>query len=207
MNPTRARLGLTIWILLVTPLLCVTIPPADAQSIGMVADSFKRSVTVFDADQDVYLGVVRLPSGYYGDCSITADLTLGFVGDWRGRIWVIDLTASPPTLAAGPNPIKIANRGEDTAISPDQRRLLVSAGGLIQPISVIDIATRAQVATLSFGLDHNSVEIASDGSLLATSYVRGLLHRGTMTGPARPSITSGVLAVRSPNNVVSAPGG
>jgi len=207
MKPTRTGLDFVLWTLLAAALLGAAIAPAGAQSIGMVADSSKRSVTVFDADQDVYLGVVQLPSGYYGDCSITADLTLGFVGDSLGRLWVIDLTASPPALAPEPNPIRIGNKGEDTVISPDQQLLLVSAGGPIQPISVIDIATRAQIGTFSFGLDHNSVEVASDGSLLATSYIKGLVHRGVLNGRATPSSTAASLAIRSPNNVVSAPGG
>src|SRR5207249_4686185 len=79
------------------------------QTRGMVADNSTHSVTVFNADTDTVLGTVFLPgfgSGT-GDCSITADLTRGFVTDFTNQVWVIDLTTSPPSLPSGTNPILI----------------------------------------------------------------------------------------------------
>lgn len=67
---------------------------ATAATIGMVVNRSTGSVTVFDADADTVLGTVTLPgtaNASMGDCSITADRKLGFVTDFRSRVWVIDL--------------------------------------------------------------------------------------------------------------------
>jgi len=126
----------------------------EAGHIGMVvgkaglADA-TGSVTVFDAGTDTVLGAVpiNLLNDYspLGDCAITADGTLGFVTEYGGRVWVIDLTAIPPRQALGTNPILTSNSSTDISISPDQRFLLVTGmGAPTQPISVIDIASRSE---------------------------------------------------------------
>src|SRR5262249_30647737 len=123
-----------------------------AVGIGMVVDNATKSVIVFDTMTDTVVGTVAIGNGFVsGDCSITADGTRGFATDFSNRIWVIDLTTSPPRLASGQNPIPIANPGEDTSISPDGKFLLVCSGGAAAPVSVIDIATQKQIRTFSLG--------------------------------------------------------
>ena len=100
--------------ILLFPLLSAE--PATAQTLGMVADG-TSSVTIFNADTDTVLATVPISSGSIGDCSITADQTLGFVTNFRSEVFVIDLQTL--ALASGTNPIPISNPGEDTSLSPD----------------------------------------------------------------------------------------
>ena len=120
-------------------------------------------VTVFDADADTVVGSLSI--GTPRDCSINAHQTLGFVVDGQNKVWVIDLTRTPPTLASDVNPIPISNGGWDTTISPDQKYLLVCGSSL----SVVDIAARSEIATVSVPGGCGSVEVCPDGSVLATS--------------------------------------
>lgn len=184
--------------------------PAAAATLGMVADNATHSVIVFDADTDTVLGTVALPGPNVvtGDCSITPDQTRGFVTDFTSRVHVIDLTTSPPSLAGGPNPIPISNFGEDTSISPDGQFLVVCDGGAPQPISVIDIATQAEVSAFSLPSDCNSVEVCSDRSVLATSSRTGSVYRLTLDGVGTLTSTGEELfSGGTPNNVVCAPSG
>ncbi|MCH7698848.1 MAG: hypothetical protein IH865_07920 [Chloroflexi bacterium] len=174
--------------------------------IGMVADDATDSVIVFEAGGNTVLGAVPIGSGSaIGDCSITADQTLAFATKFNGRVRVIDLKTSPPSLATGINSIPISNNGEDTSISPDQQFLVVADGSLNQPISVINIATRTQISTLFLGHDTNSVEVLSDGSVLATSINTGRVRRLTIDGAGNLTDTGEVLSVGGPNNVFGAP--
>jgi hypothetical protein len=190
--------------------------PALAQTVGMVADRITPSVTVFDADTNIVLGTVPIPTIRpfdVGDCTVTADQTRGFVTDYNWQIWVIDLTTSPPSLARGPNPIPISNIGEDTAISPDQKFLGVCGPGGSGPISVIDIATQTEISTFALGTDCNSVDICSDGSVLVTSFITGNVRRltlsgtGTLTDTGEVLFSGGAGTISSPNNVFCAPDG
>ncbi len=164
----RSALGLLLAIALGS--LLVTGAAAANGTLGIVANYATNSVTVFDTATDTVLGSVSIP-GYntMGDVAIVGDL--GFVTDFRNQVWVIDLAVSPPVLASGTNPISISNYGEDIAISPDQKFLVVVDGSATQPISVIDIASRTEINTFSLGLDHNSVDVCKDGSVLVTSYL------------------------------------
>jgi hypothetical protein len=94
---------------------------AQAATLGMVADGITRSVIVFDADTGAVHGSIGLPTDgiRVGDCAISFDQTRGYVTDAQHNIWVIDLTATPPSLASGPNPIAISSAGMDLALSPD----------------------------------------------------------------------------------------
>ncbi|PJB81653.1 MAG: hypothetical protein CO088_04600 [Candidatus Yonathbacteria bacterium CG_4_9_14_0_8_um_filter_46_47] len=78
----------------------------DAQTIGMVANMYDSSVTVFDTDTDTVLGVVALPEGEAtGDIVIDSYGARGFVAGWGGKIFVVDLSQTPPRFADGVNPI------------------------------------------------------------------------------------------------------
>jgi hypothetical protein len=199
-------------ILTIILLMTMAATAAMAATIGMVADNSTRSVTVFDADTDSILGTVFIdsPSGSIGDCSITPDQTLGFVTDFKFHVWVIDLTTSPPSLA--PDPILISNYGEDTAISPDGKFLVVCDGGNVQPIAVVDIATKTEIDTFDLGSDCNSVDVCSDGSVLVTSVDTGFVRRlmidsaGKLTDTGEALDTGGSGTSFGPNNVHCAPG-
>jgi hypothetical protein len=179
--------------------------------VGMVADDATHAVTVFNADTDTVLGTVPLPHGgndsAIGDCSITADQRRGVVTNFNFQVSVIDLTTSPPSLAPQPNPIRISNYGEDTAISPDGRFLVVCDGSVTQPISVVDIATQTQMNTFALGHDCNSVDVCSDGSVLVTSVKTGKLRRLTIDAAGTLLDTGEALSSGEPNNVFCAPGG
>ena len=183
-----------------------TIVVRGSGAIGMVADNETDSVTVFDAFQDTVLGTVPVGAGSVGDCCMSADQTLGFVTDFQFQIWVIDLTTSPPSLAAGTNPIPISNRGEDTSITPDEKFLVVCDGRNVQPVSVVDIAARREVDTFALGSACNSVDVCSDGSVLVTSGRREV-RRLTIDGSGTLSDTGEVLNIDVPNNVFCSPGG
>jgi len=176
-----------------------------AAQIGMVADETNQ-VTVFDAATNTVLGSVPIGPGLaVGDCSINAIETLGFVTDFRNRIWVIDLTTSPPTLAAGINPIPISNPGEDTALTADERYLLVCDGSSVQPVSVIDVETRTEIDTFNLGSDCTSVDVCDDGSVLVTSSTR--VRRLVLDASGQLTDTGDILPLSSAVNVYCAPGG
>jgi hypothetical protein len=182
-----------------------------AQSIGMVVDDNNAAVTVFDAATDTVIGTVPIGPGVHGDCAITMDGSLGFATDFNGGVWVIDLTTTPPSLAAGTNPIAISNFGEDLSLSPDGKFLVVVDGGAVQPISVIDIAARTEIHTFSLGADHNAVEVCDDGSVLVSSNNTGRVHRLSLNGAGTLTDTGELLFspdhgfVVRPNNVFCAP--
>jgi len=179
--------------------------PAQAQTLGMVADNGTGSVTVFDADADVVLGSVTIgTSAAFGDCAILPDQSLGFVTDFNSHVWVIDLNTI--SLAGGTNPIPISNYGEDLVLSPDNQFLLVSDGGGFQPVSVIDIATRTEITTFSLGSDCNSVEVCDDGSVLVTSVNAMQIRRLTIDGTGNLTDTGESMSVSGPNNSYGAPG-
>ena len=192
---------------------CALAGRSAAQNLGMVADYGAQSVTVFDADSVTVLGTIPLPvsSAVVGDCSISPDKTVGFVTDFLGQVWVIDLTVSPPALASGPNPIPIANPGEDMVLSPDGKFLLVCDGSLPKPISVIDTATRAQVHTFDLSTGCNSIDVCEDGSVLVTSWNARTVHRLTLDATGNLADTGETLFLGfsgdGPNNVYCAPGG
>jgi Divergent InlB B-repeat domain len=201
-----------IFLVAIGVAISIQATPSSARTIGMVADDDTASVTVFDADTDTVLGTVSITSvlgGAIGDVLITPDQSRGFVTNFNSEVFVIDLTTSPPSLAGGTNPIPISNYGEDLSISPNGRFLVVSDGSAFQPISVIDIAAQVEISTLSVGSDTNSVDVCSDGSVLATSSIYGTVRRLTISGTGTLTDTGEVLVAGGdePNNVFCAPSG
>lgn len=181
-------------------------PAISARTLGLVADNSESAVTVFDADTDSVLGSVPIPPGSIGDVLISPDQRHGFVTNFNGEVFVIDLTASPPRLADGKNPIPITNNGEDLSISPDGKYLVIADGSDPQPISVIDIAARSEIHTFSRDSDTNSVDVCSDGSVLVTSSAEGTVRRLTIDSRGALEDTGDVLSLDDePNNVFCAP--
>lgn len=186
----------------------VTAADAAAQVLGLTADNNTKSAIVFDADSQQVLASIPLSGSTMGDCIIEPARMLGFVTDFQSRIWVIDLATSPPALAAGTNPIRIANPGEDLALSPDGRYLLVCDGINTFPVSVIDIDQRREVQALHLGVDSCSIDVGPDGTVLVTSFNSRIIRRlsfdsgaGVLSGP------TGSTAFNQPNNVHIAPTG
>jgi hypothetical protein len=180
--------------------------PISAQPLGMVVDHTTDTVTVFDDATGLVLGSVAVPGGSNGDCSITGDGSTGFATNFLHQVSVIDLTGPVPVLAPGPNPILVSNPGEDTSISPDGQFLVVCDGGIIAPISVVDIATQTEISTFALGTDCNSVDVCSDGSVLVTSSIAQNVRRLTLDGAGNLADTGDVLAPGGqPNNAVCGP--
>lgn len=185
-----------------------------AGTLGMVADNTTKSVTVFDADTDTVIGSVFLPqsptpSSATGDCVITLDQKFGFVTDFQFRVWVIDLEASPPVLASGVNPISVPNRAEDLALTPDGKYLVACDGSNLQPLVLIDIATRMIVASFNTGADCDCVDVCPDGSVLVGSTRQQRIYHLTIdeSGPTPVFVPSpNVLSVGG-SNVYCAPNG
>lgn len=147
--------------------LCTT-HPVSAATLGLALDRVTHTATVFDADSDRVRGSVLIaPAVQLGDCVITADQSRGFVSSRSGAISVIDLSAVPPRLADGPNPIPIANPGGDTTISEDGRYLLSCGGTSL--ISIVDIASQHEVGIFDLGASCEAVEACADGSVLVES--------------------------------------
>lgn len=140
-----------------------------AQSgVGVIVDRGRASpsrapyVHVFDPDTMQITGSVPLPLPGFDqvfDCEIAPDRTMAYVSDFLGhRVWLVDLTQSPPVLASGTNPIAVTSSSiQDIELTPNGRFLLTStgnelasAGGTGGKLSVIDLATRSQVASVDF---------------------------------------------------------
>ena len=191
-------------------------PTGDASAQGPVGivvsnaiegfDPAIDSAVVFDSSTDTVLGAVPIGPGSVGDCAISRDQTLGFVTDMANRLWIIDLTASPPALAPGTNPVIISSPGEDLSLSPDGKFVVVCDGSNVAPVSVVDIATRTEVDTFSLGQDCNSVDVCSDGSVLVSSTLTGTLRRLTIDAAGQLTDTGDALSFGSPINSYCAPG-
>jgi hypothetical protein len=188
--------------------LRVTTSTQTARQLGMVADISTRSVTVFDPVTNTALGSLIIPNAGAGMGDVAVVGNLGFVTDFASRIFVIDLSnPATPTLASGINVIPISNNGQDITVTPDLKYLVISNGSFVAPLAVVDIATRTQIGTFSLGTDFNSVEAASNGSVLATSFNADTLHRFTINSLGALTNTGEVLSISNPNNVYAAPTG
>jgi hypothetical protein len=175
----------------------------------MIADNAGKAVVVFDPETDVVMGTVALPTGgtIVGDCAITPDLSVGFVTDFDFQVWVIDLSGPAPALAEGTNPIVISNPGEDLAISPDGQYLVVCDGGFPYPVSVVDIATRAEIGTFDLAVPFKALDIAPDGSVIVASGFFGDILRLLLDAAGVLTDTGESLPFTNPFNVYAAPGG
>ncbi|HSB78367.1 MAG TPA: hypothetical protein VLM91_06250, partial [Candidatus Methylomirabilis sp.] len=168
------------------------------------------SVSVFDADTNEVLGTINIPTAVsgLGDAVITSDQTRAFVSGIDTQfIYVIDLTTSPPSLAGGTNPITLSHNGLDLALSADDKFLLVAGGAQSpNPISVIDLATLAEVSTFSTGAYANAIDVCEDGLVLVTSPTLGevSLFRMDVTGSVVNVVQQPFIGY--PINVYCAPG-
>ncbi len=148
----------------------------------LVADNSTNSVTAINATNDTVRGSVSITpnGGVIGAVAVTADGTMGFVTNFDSEVWVINLSGTVPQLASGTNPIPISNLGEDIALTPDQKYLIVTDGGGSTLVSVVSVATRTQVSTFNTGSESTSVDVLSDGSVLVGSTAGGTVRRLTL---------------------------
>lgn len=208
LSRTRGVLERAARVLLSGALLLAA-PAATAQTLGMVTDDATDSVTVFDAETDTVLGSVALPvSGDVRDCTIDSTGGFGYVTSFTGEVWVIDLAG--PSLAAGVNPIPISGSGQDAALSADGGYLLVCGSGIDEPLSSVDLASRAEVDTLALPAAGSckAVAVCADGSVLTTWSNLQEVRRFTLDGSGMLSDTGESLSLPGPaNDLFCAPGG
>jgi hypothetical protein len=168
-------------------IIALQAPPASAQkTLGIVPDDAilsdsTRAVIVFDADIDMVIGTVFIPSSAppsfgFRDAEIVASQFVGLVG-LTGNLWVIDLSSPTPTLSAGTNPIDISSPATDTAISPDDTFVVAVDGTTgtppafdAPPVSASSIAARTEVSTFGTVLDNTGVDVCPDSSVLIASF-------------------------------------
>jgi hypothetical protein len=177
-----------------------------AQTRGVIVDNATHKAVVFNADTDTITGSVTIPGAATaeGNCTVTLDQSLAFVTDFNSHLWAINL--EPPSLAGPPNPIPISNFGEDTALSPNGKQVVACDGSALQPVSVVDVASRTQIGTLATGSDCNSVDVTGSGSVLVTSFSAANVRRVTIDATGKLTNTGEVMSAGGdPNNVVAAP--
>ncbi|HJQ97615.1 MAG TPA: thrombospondin type 3 repeat-containing protein, partial [Candidatus Polarisedimenticolaceae bacterium] len=182
--------------------------PADDRRPGFgifMENTSPGHAQVFDPQSSSIVTSISLGSGTIGDCVITPDAALAFATDFANRVWVVDMTTNPPSLAPGTNPIPISNPGEDLALSPDGRFVVVCDGSGPDPISVIDVAGRIQRSTFSIPDGCNAVDVCRDGSVLVTSYYGNTLFRLTLDASGHLSDTGERASVNGTTNVYCSP--
>jgi hypothetical protein len=182
-------------------LLALTVPAAEGATIGMVADDATKTAVVFDADSLQVIGSVALGGGtFVGDCDITPDLTTGVVTDYDNHVWLVDLTTSPPQMAAGANPVLTTNPGEDVSVTSDGRHAVVCAessggSGSFAPVSVVDLDLRTEVDAFDLQDSCNAVDVCPDGSVLVGSFTTGAVRRFQIDTAGRLADTGDSLAL------------
>ena len=197
-----ARLGLVLLVQMAWA------PPSLAVVTGMVMDNNNGRAIVFDAETGLVTAFVPIGPTFQGtgDCLVLGDRGPAFATDFDSRVWAVDLESLPPRLATPPNPIRISNPGEDLAISADHRFLVVCDGSGPAPVSVIDLATRREVAAFDLGSDCDAVDVCDDGSVLVSSVLRRTIRRLTLGADGSLTDTGESIAVLGPMNVDCAPG-
>ncbi len=182
--------------------------PVQAQVLGMAGDDAGDRAVVFDADAGAILGAVDVGPGGVGDCAITPDQSLALMVDFAFGLWLIDLQQSPPVLAAGTNPIALSNLGQDVDLVAGSSFAVVCGGP--GPVSVVDLATRAEVDTFDLGHGCSSLDVCDDGSVLAgwTSILDNerIVRRLLLDGSGQLTDSGDSYVPDFPTNVHCAPG-
>ncbi|MFQ5669488.1 MAG: thrombospondin type 3 repeat-containing protein [Acidobacteriota bacterium] len=174
-----------------------------------MADGKLDEATLFDPVTDTVLGTVDFSASPFfspADCVLSPDNSVALVADFSSRLWAIDLTRTPPALAAAPNPIPISNPGEDVSITSDGRFVVTCDGGTVTPVSVVDVDTRTEIHTFSLDSNCNSVDVCGDDSVLVSS-TAGSVRRLTIDAAGVLTDTGEVLGTSSPLNTSCVPGG
>ncbi len=144
---------------------------AFAATLGMVADNETDMFRLFDATTgELVASLQGSPGRTSADCALSNDESTGFSSNASKHISVFQLQGSSSGEQAVFTSIEISNAGVDISLSPDGQ-LLVSAGAghILEPLSIIDTASKTEVTTSAPFLDHTSVEFCDDGTLLVTT--------------------------------------
>jgi len=191
--------------------------PAQAGPLGIVADNGTGTLSIFNADHDRVTGTLAARPGLaVGDCALASDESLGFVTGGNHEITLLRLDSGDGRAAARATQVPISNLGVDMALYPDDSLLVLAGGGsLAQPLSVVDTATGAEIATAGPFVDHTSVEFCDNGTLLVTTtngaYLGGqpdnALYDARLDPQGRVSLKGHrISSGAQPNNAVCAPG-
>jgi hypothetical protein len=214
-QPVRAS---RVLALALPGLLALGLPPASAGiHFGMVSDNGADRVALFNADRDaVTASTDTIPGPAVGDCVMLSAGDVGFSSSSSGAIAVLEIEQDSIATVRATGVIPISNPGVDLSLSPDDAFLVMAGGGALQqPLSVVDTALRAEVATAGPFIDHTSVEFCDDGTLLLTTtfgqyFGDGLdnaLYDAAIDGAGGISLRGHrVSSGTRPNNSVCAPG-
>lgn len=167
-NACVRRMLTSIGALLIAPFITAT---AFSASLGMVADNESDVFQLFDANTGVLVASLQAEQGRVSaDCALSTDETTGFSSHANRHISIFQLVESLTGQDAVYSSIEISNAGVDMSLSPDGR-LLVStgAGNIHEPLSIIDTASKTEIAASGPFLDHTSAEFCDDGTLLLTT--------------------------------------
>ena len=164
-------------------------------AIGVIADrgspARRPYVHVFDPASMQVTASVPLPLPDFApifDVEIAPDLSEGYVADFvNAAVWVVDLHANPPALAAGVNPIDVVRgtsgvggalsaSASDLALTPDGDFLLVAGGNALgdggSALGVVDLRTREVVDSFDFSPNSpTAVEVGPDGSVFVVELI------------------------------------
>lgn len=174
---------------------------------GLVT-SHSSAAFVIDAGGAALLGNVSVgPADLTGDCVVSPDGRFGFVSRFDSKLWVVDMSTTPPQLASGTNPVFISNRGRDVAESSDGRFVVVCDAGAPAPVSVVDVARRTESSTFDLGKGCGSIDICRDGSVLMTTDDPPRVRRLVIDTNGRLTDTGETLATSDPSNVYCSPDG
>ncbi len=190
---------------------------AFASPLGIVSDNYAKLVSIFNAEQDVITAMLDAHPGMaVGDCALTSNEKLGFTTSNNNEITFLNLGEQGNQSVSNRSRVAISNLGVDMALSPDDTFLVMAGGGsLQQPLSVVNTALEAEVATANPFVDHTSVEFCDNGTLLVTTthgehYGQGLdnaLYDVSIDRDGQLSLMGHRLSSGAqPNNAVCAPG-
>lgn len=207
-----------LWLALIGLILMLAAKAASAAAVGLLSDNQGDRVSVFNADSDqVTWEFAATPGQAVGDCAISSDQNLGITTSSSRLISFIDLTSGHGSpFASGEAQLAISNLGVDMSLSPDDAYLVTAGGGALeQPLSVIDIKDRVEIAVSSPFVDHTSVEFCDDGTLLVTtthgrrysSRPDNALYDAFLDDQGQIQLLGGrVSSGAQPNNAACAPG-
>ena len=174
---------------------------------GLVT-SKSSAAFVIDAGASAVLGNVAVgPADLTGDCVVSPDGRFGIASRSDSKLWFVDLSATPPQLASGTNPVMISNRGRDVAQSADGRFVVACDAGAPSPVAVVDVARRTESSTFDLGMSCGSIDLCRDGSVLVTTNDPPGVRRLVIDTTGRLTDTGETLATSDPSNVYCSPDG
>jgi len=173
-----------MWFLSVlVGLICVGLGAVD-EPIGVVASLDGGSIQLIDpVSMSISDNLLRHELGSIGggllDVVLTSDAKTAIVSNFgESKIYFIDISggfnAVPVLKGRGFLPIF----AEDMSITPDDKYVMVTDGGLSSRIVVIDMATHETILVKNLGFrDAQSIDITADGKhVLVADYLAGRIH-------------------------------